>query len=417
MVVLTSTFFALPASAAPPTPTPTATTPPPSPTPTPSPSITPSSSASPPASASPSASATPSSAASPSPSASLSPSASPTSTPAAPSPSPSAAPAVTENQSATPVGYATDMEALATATSLASMIDARARIAQAELDALAAREREIFAALGATDFDLATLARSSARRGTLPDRLLREALRLADPRTLVVPATLSADERDTFDFVLQLGDQLRQQRDGLGARQADLAALRDSVAAKRATLAKLNVQARALSDGEGAAGQVAVLRDLADQAAAVEAAITQLVAAVPSDGLLPATAWTMPLKGALTQPFGPSTLGLEPAHLYRGVLYPHFHEGVDIAAPFGSPVGAAANGRVAFVGHLPDGAEVVLLVHDGGLVSLYAHLDDTFAPPAVKAGDTVKAGQVIGFVGMTGVTTGPHLHFSVRHGD
>jgi murein DD-endopeptidase MepM/ murein hydrolase activator NlpD len=56
---------------------------------------------------------------------------------------------------------------------------------------------------------------------------------------------------------------------------------------------------------------------------------------------------------------------------------------------------------------------VVLIAHVGGLVSLYAHLDDNTAPPRVKAGDEVQQGQIIGAIGMTGMTTGPHVHFVV----
>ena len=67
-------------------------------------------------------------------------------------------------------------------------------------------------------------------------------------------------------------------------------------------------------------------------------------------------------------------------------------------------------------GHLSDGAMVVLIAHPGGLVSVYAHLDDTFARPPVRIGDPVIAGEVIGFVGLTGITTGPHLHFAVLSG-
>ena len=56
---------------------------------------------------------------------------------------------------------------------------------------------------------------------------------------------------------------------------------------------------------------------------------------------------------------------------------------------------------------------IVLIAHPGGYVSEYAHLDDTFALPRVKAGQAVNAGQVIGFIGLTGITTGPHLHYAV----
>ena len=74
---------------------------------------------------------------------------------------------------------------------------------------------------------------------------------------------------------------------------------------------------------------------------------------------------------------------------------------------------AASDGVVAFVGHLPDGAMIVLIAHPGGYVSEYAHLDDTFALPPVRTGQVVKVGQVIGFIGLTGITTGAHLHYAV----
>ena len=122
------------------------------------------------------------------------------------------------------------------------------------------------------------------------------------------------------------------------------------------------------------------------------------------------------MRGVLTQPFGPTSFELEPPATYRGVSYAHFHAAIDLAAPLGTPVTAASDGVVAFVGHLPDGAMIVLIAHAGGYVSEYAHLDDTFALPPVKAGQAVKAGQVIGFIGLTGITTGAHLHFAVMKG-
>ena len=59
----------------------------------------------------------------------------------------------------------------------------------------------------------------------------------------------------------------------------------------------------------------------------------------------------------------------------------------------------------------------MLIAHDGGLFTLYAHLDDVRMPPRVKVGDAVKAGDPIGVIGLTGITTGAHLHFVIRRGD
>jgi murein DD-endopeptidase MepM/ murein hydrolase activator NlpD len=130
------------------------------------------------------------------------------------------------------------------------------------------------------------------------------------------------------------------------------------------------------------------------------------------------TAWHLPLVGEDTQDFGPTPYYFEPALTYGGVYYPHFHTGTDIATLWGTPVLAAAPGTVVFAGTMGDGAEVVVIAHDSGLVSMYAHLDNRVFPVPVKAGDTVQAGDRIGNVGLTGITTGAHLHWSVwRNGE
>lgn len=125
------------------------------------------------------------------------------------------------------------------------------------------------------------------------------------------------------------------------------------------------------------------------------------------------SSWQMPTVGEITQPFGPTDVWVEPARTYRGVAYAHFHDGVDIAGAWAADIVAPARGRVVFVGQMMDGAEVVVIAHDGGLVSMYAHLDNHANPPTVAAGDQVAAGQKIGTVGLTGITTGEHLHWSV----
>lgn len=118
-----------------------------------------------------------------------------------------------------------------------------------------------------------------------------------------------------------------------------------------------------------------------------------------------------PLPGAkLTQAFGPSSLDLEPSGTMNGVTYAHFHNGIDLAAPLGTAVLAAASGTVTYAARQSDGAVVVKIRHDNGYTSLYAHLDPSLS---VTVGQQVSAGQTIGRVGLTGMTTGPHLHFGL----
>jgi murein DD-endopeptidase MepM/ murein hydrolase activator NlpD len=87
------------------------------------------------------------------------------------------------------------------------------------------------------------------------------------------------------------------------------------------------------------------------------------------------------------------------------------HRGVDFAAPTGTPVYAAADGVVESVRSERGYGNVVRLRHQGGMVTLYAHLS-RFAP-GMRAGVRVRQGQTIGRVGSTGMSTGPHLHFEI----
>ena len=87
-----------------------------------------------------------------------------------------------------------------------------------------------------------------------------------------------------------------------------------------------------------------------------------------------------------------------------------FHTGVDLIANTGTPVMAAAGGVVASSSYSGEYGNMVDIDHDNGLTSRYAHLSRSL----VKAGDVVMKGQVIAMVGVTGRTTGPHLHFEVR---
>ncbi len=86
------------------------------------------------------------------------------------------------------------------------------------------------------------------------------------------------------------------------------------------------------------------------------------------------------------------------------------HEGVDIAAPVGTPVRAAAAGWVIFVGRMRGYGNLIIVQHDRHYVTVYAH-DSCIL---VREGQAVKRGQVIGKVGRSGHTTGANLHFEVR---
>jgi len=87
-----------------------------------------------------------------------------------------------------------------------------------------------------------------------------------------------------------------------------------------------------------------------------------------------------------------------------------FHPGLDFRGAFGAPIHAAADGTVSFVGQIRGYGNVVEISHGNGLLTRYAHMSKTMA----KVGQRVAAGDVIGKIGSTGRSTGPHLHFEVR---
>ncbi len=129
-------------------------------------------------------------------------------------------------------------------------------------------------------------------------------------------------------------------------------------------------------------------------------------AAAPADEI---SGFTRPLVGAIiSQPYGCSPYAMEPAdaHCSSG----HFHSGIDLAAPQGTPVMAALPGSVHVVVSPAGYGLHILMDHGDGLSTLYGHLSRT----VVIDGDRVAAGVLIGAVGSTGNSTGPHLHFEIR---
>jgi murein DD-endopeptidase MepM/ murein hydrolase activator NlpD len=96
-----------------------------------------------------------------------------------------------------------------------------------------------------------------------------------------------------------------------------------------------------------------------------------------------------------------------------GRRWGRLHEGIDLAAPTGTPVRAARGGTVLYAGNTLRGyGHMVVLQHDGDFLTAYAHNSVLL----VRVGDQVKAGQMIARVGQSGRATAPHLHFELRKG-
>lgn len=109
----------------------------------------------------------------------------------------------------------------------------------------------------------------------------------------------------------------------------------------------------------------------------------------------------LPLRGRIT-----SSYGVRRNDHARGL----WHEGIDIASPRGTPIRAAGNGIIRFTGSQEGYGSVILIDHEYGMASLYGHCSQIF----VEEGQDVVRGQVIGTVGTSGLTTGPHLHYEVH---
>ena len=235
----------------------------------------------------------------------------------------------------------------------------------------------------------------------LTDQQAERVQQQADRDTQVALRTQLSSE------LVQLRKLHRQQEKSMAQLQAKIDETRWEMAVLRSQSAKL---AQSMAD---------MLQQQQDAiiAAAMQSVWTQVQLWSQSNnvGQIPTSAghstkyrfiWPEP-QALISQPFGPSRLVLEPP--YGG--YPHFHTGIDLVEPFGSPVYAADDGVVALVGSSSSGyGRYVVIAHSGGLDTLYGHLSTTL----VKVGQLVSQGQTVGLEGSTGNSTGPHLHFELR---
>jgi murein DD-endopeptidase MepM/ murein hydrolase activator NlpD len=208
----------------------------------------------------------------------------------------------------------------------------------------------------------------------LRDRARDQAVKLAD---------LEEREQLAAERILAERDQIAQAQGQLVASRDELASTR---ADKRGVLAQVREQRGILEDD---------LASLEAEQAKVAAALQGSPAPGPVKQGSGQLIW--PLSGPVVGAFGEARPG-------------HTHAGIDIAVPEGTPIRAADSGRVALMGYVGGYGNYTCIQHTGSLSTCYAH-QSSFA---TSNGANVSQGQVIGYSGNTGNSTGPHLHFEVR---
>ena len=237
-------------------------------------------------------------------------------------------------------------------------------------------------------------------------------------------ASLEAQEESLRDGRVEVAaarDVASAEAKLLAEREAELAAMQKELAGlKAAAEEKRREQEAALNAALEARGDVA--KQIEDSQKAFDAA-TRLVAKLQAEEdarrqAPSAFGFKWPeLTFHVTQEWGPTRFVLEPPYTYKGVYYPHFHGGIDLANGCGTPVLAVGTGTVKASGQplWPwDSGYGVVISHGSGVQSWYWHLK---AVIVVRAGQVVSRGQVIGYEGNTGNSTGCHLHFAINdHG-
>ena len=190
-----------------------------------------------------------------------------------------------------------------------------------------------------------------------------------------------------------LAGQVAEQRAATAALVAEQSRLAAARASKQSLLASVE---------QGLAADEEELEATQAESAALAAQITSAQGSAASEGSggsgsgpQSSSGFIWPVSGTLTSGFGPRGGGI--------------HEGIDIAAPGGTPVRAAAAGRVIVAGWSGGYGNLVVIDHGNGIATAYAHLSAIYA-----SGGSVSQGQSIGAVGSTGHSTGNHLHFEVR---
>ena len=289
--------------------------------------------------------------------------------------------------------------------------DAARQAVQAALAAVAASERKI----AATEAEMTTLHTAVVNRavsvyvrpkdnalvGVIGSKSLGDASRRSS-----LLAQVTNKDRDVLDRLRALREDLGDEK--IRADQArDVAAQRRQVVlARLSELQKARMEKQRLSAALDA--RIREYQSEADAVAAQESGLTALIrsreqarasrgASDPGlDGRISGAGLVWPLRGSVTSGFGQR--------------WGRLHAGIDVGAGSGTPIRSAKGGDVIFAGSMSGYGNAVIIDHGGGLTTLYAHQSRL----GTSDGASVGQGDVIGYVGSTGHSTGPHLHFETR---
>ncbi|MBQ7535445.1 MAG: peptidoglycan DD-metalloendopeptidase family protein [Stomatobaculum sp.] len=205
-----------------------------------------------------------------------------------------------------------------------------------------------------------------------------------------VKALMSEKRTELAKYKSQISDAQSE----ISAYDSQLAAQEEQIRSIEATIKKREEEERKRAEEEA--------RRKREAEAAAKAA-SQKQAAAKDLGSIHFI-WPCPASGRITSPFGKRSSPTKGASTY--------HNGVDIGAATGTNIVAAASGEVVSAGYSGASGNMIMISHGGGIYTLYMHCSKINC----SEGQTVKAGQTIGKVGSTGVSTGPHLHFAIRSG-
>lgn len=220
--------------------------------------------------------------------------------------------------------------------------------------------------------------------------------------------------KQASDLVQSAQDQLRDEKSELELSQDQLAKSQELLEQKRTEsddiirdLAAKQEEYLLLLD-ESEAKQDALMKEIAQKEKEYSnAKYQEKLAKLALQGSNPPSdaAWITPVSGySITSPFG---MRIHPVYGYQLM-----HNGIDLACPQGTPIYATRAGTVTMASYQAGGAGYYVSINHGdGFSSVYMHMTHY----VVSAGQSVSAGQLIGYVGSTGVSTGPHLHFGISY--